>query len=241
MSRTFDDGTHTYVKVNPNSLALLSAAERVAYLQWLSIIIVPYLSSTAPGRVRGTRHELESVTYAMAMQLRVVDCPVDVGACMQEYLGLMKALLEMAIAIQSPVCSPAHEEALEVLISDFRAKYKRYTAGIISGVNCKRSQYKALTSTAFMKFHMLLHFVKSRRMYGPTREHDTGKAYHGASTCATACNPAAITCLAFGCRSIRAHKQGDEESVQSNTNETRLSRHGPAWQAALEGQASIQG
>ena len=51
-SRTFDDGTHNFVKVNPNSLALLSASERVAYLQWLSIVIVPYLSGTAPGRVR---------------------------------------------------------------------------------------------------------------------------------------------------------------------------------------------
>ena len=111
------------------------------------------------------------------------------GGCSQEYLALLKALLHMAIAIQSPVCSPAHEVTLECLIVDFRTKYKALVAGIISGVNCKVSQYKALSSTSFMKFHVLRHFVKSRRMYGPTREHDTGESGLSRAACVTAAPP----------------------------------------------------
>jgi hypothetical protein len=215
VSRTFDDGTHTYVKVNPNSLALLSASERVAYLQWLSVIIAPYLSSTAPGKVcgmqwlagchRGSLGLRCSGTWISSLNMRG-----HVG--MQEYLALLRALLQMAIAIQSPVCSPAHEMALEVLISDFRAKYKRYTAGIISGVNCKRSQYAALSSTSFMKFHMLLHFVKSRRMYGPTREHDTGEAAFAQFMHAWS-RVTVVFAITMYPRPIRTHQQGLQEGV----------------------------
>jgi hypothetical protein len=184
--RTFDDGNHIYVKVNPGTLALLSATERVAYMQWLSLCIVPYLCSTAPGRVRGLCEDMVGAGQC-AVRCALTFAPRLWCSCAQEYLGLVRALLVMAIAIQSPVCSPAQEATVDGLIRDFRHKYKEYTAGIISGVNCKKSQYASLSSTGFMKNHVLRHLCKSRRMYGPTREHDTG-------VCGSSCAARASLC-----------------------------------------------